>query len=175
MWQQLARIRVSHSMLWRRKILDHLAAIVNACMYLCVASLVSCLDIPLEFTPPVAGENPRNCEFEPRGNDAQIGDSTGNCCEMRFEGGCSIPEVEKCVCEIADDCCGKDSYWSWICVDIAASECLVSSRERDWCGRPWPIGSCYGVGASFGSGPQQDCHCNEDCDSEFCSLTATFR
>ena len=80
----------------------------------------------------------------------------GNCCETTSEPGCSIPEVNSCVCETDPLCC-MQSY-DELCITEAQAECGLV------CEMPPPSSDCCSVSQDPGcTDPDiQQCVCDLD-------------
>jgi hypothetical protein len=75
------------------------------------------------------------------GSDSTTGGDVGNCCEANGGPGCTIPEIQDCVCAQDALCC--DELWDDICVgEVVSLGC----------------GTCDLPPLNF------DCYCTADCD-----------
>lgn len=75
------------------------------------------------------------------GSDSTTGGDVGNCCEANGGPGCTIPEIQDCVCAQDSLCC--DELWDDICVgEVVSLGC----------------GACDLPPTNF------DCYCTADCD-----------
>jgi hypothetical protein len=50
---------------------------------------------------------------------------TGDCCVPHEGSGCSVPEIETCVCDFDAYCCDPENGWDDICLSVAATQCQV--------------------------------------------------
>ena len=46
----------------------------------------------------------------------------GNCCDIHAKPGCTIPEIEECVCNADPLCCDTEGGWDEVCVDVVDAE-----------------------------------------------------
>ena len=52
----------------------------------------------------------------------------GDCCSETAAPGCSVPDVQSCVCELEPYCC--DTYWAQYCVGLARDQCGAECTDE---------------------------------------------
>ena len=103
--------------------------------------------------------------FSPEANEYEVvlilDPELSNCCETSPLAGCTIPEVEACICDIDSWCCEVD--FDDVCLEISFMECAVSC--------PLGEGDCCEAAETPGCDDQdiQDCVCSAD---SFCCTDA---
>ena len=56
------------------------------------------------------------------GSDSGGEIDVGNCCDIHGKPGCTIPEIEECVCNADPLCCDTEGGWDEVCVDVVDAE-----------------------------------------------------